>query len=61
MNILPRTRFNAVSFFTFLYFLKYLHLIWNFGIEALPYSYLIGLIAMLLVEAPLMIRIYKKN
>lgn len=37
------------------------HLIWNFGIEALPYSYLIGLIAMLLVEAPLMIRIYKKN
>ena len=36
-------------------------LLWNFGIEALPYSYLIGWIAMLLVEAPLMIRIYKKK
>ena len=36
-------------------------LLWNFGIEALPYSYLIGWIAMLLVETPLMIRIYKKK
>lgn len=36
-------------------------LVWNFGIEALPYSYLIGWIAMLLVETPLMIRIYKKK
>ena len=36
-------------------------LLWNFGIEALPYSYLIGWIAMLLVEAPLMIRIYRKK
>ena len=28
-------------------------LLWNFGIEALPYSYLAGWIAMLLVETPL--------
>ena len=54
MNILTRTRFNVVSFFTF-------HLIWNFEIEALPYSYLIGWIAMLWVEIPLMIRVSKKN
>ena len=33
-------------------------LLWNFGIEALPYSYLAGWIAMLLVETPLMLRIY---
>lgn len=26
MNILPRTRFNVVSFFTFSYFLKWFHL-----------------------------------
>lgn len=32
-------------------------LLWNFGIEALPYSYLAGWIAMLLVETPLMLRI----
>ena len=31
-------------------------LLWNFGIEALPYSYLAGWIAMLLVETPLMLR-----
>ena len=37
------------------------HLIWNFEIEALPYSYLIGWIAMLWVEIPLMIRISKKK
>ena len=36
-------------------------LLWNFGIEALPYSYLAGWVAMLLVEAPLMIRIYRKK
>ncbi len=35
-------------------------LLWNFGIEALPYSYLAGWVAMLLVEMPLMIRIYRK-
>lgn len=35
-------------------------LLWNFGIEALPYSYLTGWVAMLLVETPLMIRIYRK-
>ena len=33
----------------------------NFGIEALPYSYLAGWIAMLLVETPLMLRIYRKK
>ena len=31
------------------------------GIEALPYSYLAGWVAMLLVETPLMIRIYRKK
>ena len=36
-------------------------LLWNFGIEALPYSYLGGWIAMLLVETPLMLRIYRKK
>lgn len=36
-------------------------LLWNFGIEALPYSYLAGRVAMLLVETPLMIRIYRKK
>ena len=36
-------------------------LLWNFGIEALPYSYLAGCVAMLLVETPLMIRIYRKK
>ena len=36
-------------------------LLWNFGIEALPYSYLSGWIAMLLVETPLMLRIYRKK
>lgn len=36
-------------------------LLWNFGIEALPYSYLAGWVAMLLVETPLMIRIYRKK
>lgn len=36
-------------------------LLWNFGIEALPYSYLAGWIAMLLVETPLMFRIYRKK
>ena len=36
-------------------------LLWNFGIEALPYSYLAGWIAMLLVETPLMLRIYRKK
>ena len=36
-------------------------LLWNFGIEALPYSYLAGWIAMLLVDTPLMIRIYRKK
>ena len=36
-------------------------LLWNFGIEALPYSYLAGWVAMLLVETPLMIRILDKN
>ena len=35
--------------------------LWNFGIEALPYSYLAGWIAMLLVETPLMLRIYRKK
>ena len=35
-------------------------LLWNFGIEALPYSYLAGWVTMLLVETPLMIRIYRK-
>ena len=35
-------------------------LLGNFGIEALPYSYLAGWVAMLLVETPLMIRIYRK-
>lgn len=35
-------------------------LLWDFGIEALPYSYLAGWVAMLLVETPLMIRIYRK-
>ena len=36
-------------------------LLWNFGIEALPYSYLAGWIVMLLVETPLMLRIYRKK
>ena len=36
-------------------------LLWNFGIEALPYSYLAGWIAMLLVETLLMLRIYRKK
>lgn len=36
-------------------------LLWNFGIEVLPYSYLAGWVAMLLVETPLMIRIYRKK
>lgn len=36
-------------------------LLWNFGTEALPYSYLAGWIAMLLVETPLMLRIYRKK
>ena len=36
-------------------------LLWNFGIDALPYSYLAGWVAMLLVETPLMIRIYRKK
>ena len=36
-------------------------LLWNFGIEALPYSYLAGWIAMLLVETPLMLRIFRKK
>lgn len=36
-------------------------LLWNFGIEALPYSYLAGWIAMLPVETPLMLRIYRKK
>ena len=36
-------------------------LLWNFGIEALPYSYLAGWIAMLLVETPLMLRINRKK
>lgn len=36
-------------------------LLWNFGIEALPYSYLAGWIAMMLVETPLMLRIYRKK
>ena len=36
-------------------------LLWNFGIEALPYSYLAGWIAMLLVETPLMLRISRKK
>ena len=36
-------------------------LLWNFGIEALPYSYLAGWVAMLSVETPLMIRIYRKK
>ena len=36
-------------------------LLWNFGIEALPYSYLAGWVAMLLVETPLMNRIYRKK
>ena len=36
-------------------------LLWNFGIEALPYSYLAGWIAMLIVEAPLMVKIYRKS
>ena len=36
-------------------------LLWNLGIEALPYSYLAGWVAMLLVETPLMIRIYRKK
>ena len=36
-------------------------LLWNFCIEALPYSYLAGWIAMLLVEAPLMFKIYRKS
>lgn len=36
-------------------------LLWNFGIEALPYSYLAGWVVMLLVETPLMIRIYRKK
>ena len=36
-------------------------LLWNFGIEALPYSYLAGWVAMLLVETPLMIRICRKK
>lgn len=36
-------------------------LLWNFGIEALPYSYLAGWIAMLLVETPLLVKIYRKS
>ena len=35
--------------------------VFGFGIEALPYSYLAGWVAMLLVETPLMIRIYRKK
>ena len=31
------------------------------SLEALPYSYLAGWIAMLLVETPLMLRIYRKK
>ena len=37
------------------------YLLWKLGIEALPYSYLAGWIAMLLVETPLMLRIYRKK
>ena len=33
----------------------------GFGIEALPYSYLAGWIGMMLVEAPLLLRIYRKG
>ena len=33
-------------------------LLWNFGIEALPYSYLAGWIAMLITEGPLLVRSY---
>ena len=33
-------------------------LLWNFGIEALPYSYLAGWIAMLITEVPLLVRSY---
>ena len=36
-------------------------LLWGFGIEALPYSYLAGWIGMLLVEAPLLVKIYRKK
>lgn len=35
--------------------------LWGFGIEALPYSYLAGWIGMSLVEAPLLIKIYRKK
>lgn len=36
-------------------------LLWNFGIEALPYSYLAGWIAMMIVEIPLLVKIYRKS
>ena len=31
------------------------------GIEALPYSYLAGWVGMLLVETPLLVRIYRRG
>ena len=34
-------------------------LLWNFGIEALPYSYLAGWIGMLVAETPLLLKTYK--
>ena len=36
-------------------------LIWKMGIEALPYSYLAGWIGMMVVEAPLLVKIYRRG
>ena len=35
--------------------------VFGFGIEALPYSYLAGWIGMMVVEAPLLVRIYRRG
>ena len=62
MYILPAVTNAIQGFFRGIGDLKVtLILLWNFGIEALPYSYLAGWVAMLLVETPLMIRIYRKK
>ena len=63
MYILPAVTNAIQGFFRGIGDLKVtlMSLLWNFGIEALPYSYLAGWVAMLLVETPLMIRIYRKK
>ena len=36
-------------------------LVWGFGIEALPFSYLAGWIGMLVAELPLLIHTYRES